>query len=93
MPLQEQNSSHNKVDVVGPVCETGDYLAKEAELGIREDEFLAIRTAGAYGFVMSSNYNSRPRACEVLVEGDDFRLIRQRESHDDLFKHEIDLLR
>ena len=93
VPLQEQNSSHNKVDVVGPVCETGDYLAKEAELGIREDEFLAIRTAGAYGFVMSSNYNSRPRACEVLVEGDDFRLIRQRESHDDLFKHEIDLLR
>ena len=93
VPLLEQNSSQNKVDVVGPVCETGDYLAKEAELGIREDEFLAIRTAGAYGFVMSSNYNSRPRACEILVEGDDFRLIRQRESHDDLFKHEIDLLK
>ena len=93
VPLQEQNSNHNKVDVVGPVCETGDYLAKEAELEIKEDEFLAIRTAGAYGFVMSSNYNSRPRACEILVEGDDFRLIRQRESHDDLFKHEIDLLK
>ena len=93
VPLLEQNISHNKVDVVGPVCETGDYLAKEAEVEIKEDEFLAIRTAGAYGFVMSSNYNSRPRACEVLVEGDGFRLIRHRESHDDLFKHEIDLLK
>ena len=93
LSLQEQNSSHNKVDVVGPVCESGDYLAKEAEVEIKEDEFLAIRTAGAYGFVMSSNYNSRPRACEILVGGDDFRLIRQRESHDDLFKHEIDLLK
>ena len=68
-------------------------MAKEAEVEIKEDEFLAIRTAGAYGFVMSSNYNSRPRACEVLVEGDGFRLIRHRESHDDLFKHEIDLLK
>ncbi len=93
VPLLEQNISHNKVDVVGPICESGDYLAKEAEVEIKEDEFLAIRTAGAYGFVMSSNYNSRPRACEILVEGDDFRLIRQRESHDDLFKHEIDLLK
>ena len=92
VPLLEQNSSHNKVDVVGPVCESGDYLAKEAKLEIKQDEFLAIRTAGAYGFVMSSNYNSRPRACEILVEGDDYRLIRQRESHDDLFKHEIDFL-
>jgi len=93
VPLLEQNIGNNKVDVVGPVCESGDYLAKEAEVEIKEDEFLAIRTAGAYGFVMSSNYNSRPRACEILVEGDDFRLIRQRESHDDLFKHEIDLLK
>ena len=93
VPLLERNISHNKVDVVGPVCESGDYLAKEAEVEIKEDEFLAIRTAGAYGFVMSSNYNSRPRACEILVEGDGFRLIRQRESHDDLFKHEIDLLK
>lgn len=93
VPLLEQKICHNKVDVVGPVCESGDYLAKEAEVEIKEDEFLAIRTAGAYGFVMSSNYNSRPRACEILVEGDDFRLIRQRESHDDLFKHEIDLLK
>ncbi len=93
VPLLEQNTSHNKVDVVGPVCESGDYLAKEAKLEIKQDEFLAIRTAGAYGFVMSSNYNSRPRACEILVEGDDYRLIRQRESHDDLFKHEIDLLK
>ena len=93
VPLLERNTSQNKVDVVGPVCESGDYLAKEAKLEIKEDEFLAIRTAGAYGFVMSSNYNSRPRACEILVEGDDYRLIRQRESHDDLFKHEIDLLK
>ena len=68
-------------------------FSQRAELAIKEDEFLAIRTAGAYGFVMSSNYNSRPRACEILVEGDGFRLIRQRESHDDLFKHEIDLLK
>ena len=78
VPLLEQDIGHNKVDVVGPVCESGDYLAKEAEVEIKEDEFLAVRTAGAYGFVMSSNYNSRPRACEILVEGDACRLIRQR---------------
>ncbi|HEY3243380.1 MAG TPA: diaminopimelate decarboxylase [Phycisphaerae bacterium] len=74
-----------KVDVVGPVCESGDFLAKDRLLPpMQRGDLLAFFTAGAYGFVMSSQYNSRPRAAEVLVEGDRARLIRRRETYDDL---------
>lgn len=66
-------------DVVGPVCETGDFLGKNRNLSISEGDLLAVRSAGAYGFSMSSNYNSRPRCAEVMVDGDQFYLIRQRE--------------
>lgn len=73
------------VDVVGPLCESGDYLAKDRLLPrLERGDLVAVFTAGAYGFSMSSNYNSRPRACEVLVEGDSYRLIRRRETYEDL---------
>lgn len=67
-------------DVVGPVCETGDFLGKERELAIAEGDLLAVRSAGAYGFVMASNYNSRPRAAELMVDGDSCHVVRERET-------------
>lgn len=75
-------------EVVGPVCETGDFLGRERELALREGDLLAVRSAGAYGFSMSSNYNSRPRAAEVMVDGDRMHLIRERETPQDLFRGE-----
>jgi diaminopimelate decarboxylase len=71
-------------DVVGPVCESADFLAKERRLAAREGDYLAVMSAGAYAMVMSSNYNTRPRAAEVLVERGEARLVRRRESIDDL---------
>jgi diaminopimelate decarboxylase len=77
------------VDIVGPVCESGDFLAKERSLpNIQPNDLLAVMSAGAYGFVMASNYNSRPRVPEVLVKGGDFHVIRERETYDDLVKGE-----
>ncbi|MGY8812968.1 MAG: diaminopimelate decarboxylase [Pseudomonadales bacterium] len=67
-------------DIVGPVCETGDFLGKDRELALAEGDLLAVRSAGAYGFVMSSNYNTRPRAAEVLVDGEQTHLVRRRET-------------
>ena len=75
-------------DVVGPVCETGDWLGKDRELAIAEGDLLAVRTAGAYGFVMSSNYNTRGRAAEVMVDGDRAVLVRARETFDNLVRGE-----
>ena len=81
-----------KVDVVGGVCETGDYLGKDRLLPpVERGDLLAVFSAGAYGFVMASQYNSRPRVPEVLVEGDSFRVIRRRETYDDLFAAEMDV--
>lgn len=78
-----------RVDLVGPVCETGDFLAKERELPVcRRDDLIAIASAGAYGFVMSSNYNSRPRAAEILVDREQAIEIRRRENYDDLVRLE-----
>jgi diaminopimelate decarboxylase len=77
-------------DVVGPVCESGDFLAEDRELPVvLPRDLLAICTAGAYGFVQSSNYNSRPRAAEVMVEGDQWRVVRQRETYEDLIRGEV----
>jgi diaminopimelate decarboxylase len=67
-------------DIVGPICETGDFLGKDRELVIEAGDLLAVRSAGAYGFTMSSNYNSRNRAAEVMVDGSDMHLVRQRET-------------
>jgi diaminopimelate decarboxylase len=79
-----------KIDIVGPVCESGDFLALEREMPpVREGDLLAVMSAGAYGFVMASNYNSRPLPAEALVRGDKFKLIRNRQSWDDLVREEI----
>jgi diaminopimelate decarboxylase len=75
-------------DVVGPVCETGDFLGKDRELAIAAGDLLAVRSAGAYGFVMASNYNSRPRPAEVMVAGDQAHLVRRRERLEDLWAGE-----
>lgn len=90
IPVREQAGSveHATYDVVGPVCETGDFLGKSRELDIKTGDLLAVRSAGAYGFVMSSNYNTRNRVAEVMVDGDQFFVVRQRETFDDLVRGE-----
>jgi len=89
VPLRQHNLPRITADVVGPVCETGDFLARDREMAnVTSGDFLAVRTAGAYGFVLSSNYNSRPRAPEVLVEGARYRVIRRRETYADLVRGE-----
>lgn len=81
------------VDVVGPVCESGDYLARDRALPAADaGALLAVFSTGAYGFTMSSNYNARPRPPEILVDGQEARLVRRRETCDDLVAHEADLL-
>ena len=75
-------------DIVGPVCESGDFLALDRELALNEGDLLAIATAGAYGFAQSSNYNTRPRAAEVLVDGEDFAVVRRRETLGDVLRLE-----
>jgi diaminopimelate decarboxylase len=78
-----------KADIVGPICESGDFLAKGREVeGFVPGDLIAVMSAGAYGFSMSSNYNSRPRACEVMVKGDRFYTIRERETLEDLVRGE-----
>ncbi len=77
--------------IVGPICESGDFLAHDRDLVLAEGDLLAVRAAGAYGFVMSSNYNTRPRACEVIVDGDRVHLARPRERIVELFEHESTL--
>jgi len=90
LPLTEQKADQGEIyDIVGPVCETGDFLGKDRKLQLQEGDLLAISSAGAYGFTMSSTYNSRPRACEVMVDGNEVFEIRKRESIDDLMKGEI----
>ena len=85
---QQQGTEAQCYDIVGPVCESGDFIGKERELAIAEGDLLAVMSAGAYAFVMSSNYNSRPRAAEVMVDGDNAYLVRERESLADLFAGE-----
>ena len=89
IPVRRNSLPPIVADVVGPVCETGDFLARERHMAnVMPGDFLAVSTAGAYGFVQSSNYNSRPRAPEILVEGDRFRVVRQRESYRDMVRGE-----
>jgi diaminopimelate decarboxylase len=77
------------VDVVGPICESGDFLAQDRPMPrTTRGDLLAVFTAGAYGFAMSSNYNNRPRAAEVLVDGQEFKVIRTRETVEDLVRGE-----
>ena len=80
-----------KIDIVGPVCESGDFFALDREMPeLREGDLLAIMSAGAYGFMMASNYNSRPLPAETLVHGDKFALIRKRQTWNDLVSGEVD---
>ena len=88
VPVTAQDARPMRWDVVGPVCETADFLAKNRELGLDPGTLLAIRTVGAYGFVQSSNYNTRTRPPEVLVDGTSFGVARQRESISDLLRLE-----
>jgi diaminopimelate decarboxylase len=82
--------NRHKIDIVGPVCESGDFLALDREMPeVREDDLLAIMSAGAYGFVMASNYNSRPLPAEALVRGDKATLIRKRQTWEDLVRDEL----
>jgi diaminopimelate decarboxylase len=89
VPVQSRSDSDSKTyDIVGPVCETGDWLGKDRALAVAEGDLLAVRTAGAYGFTMSSNYNSRGRAAEVMVDEQTAHLIRERETFEDLVRGE-----
>lgn len=84
----ESGTAGSVYDIVGPVCESGDFLARDRRLAVRAGDLLAIMTAGAYGMVMSSNYNSRPRAAEVMVAGAQASLVRERETVEQLFSSE-----
>ncbi|MDZ7924768.1 MAG: diaminopimelate decarboxylase [Marinagarivorans sp.] len=84
VPVTPRNSATSQWDIVGPVCETGDFLGKDRELAIEQGDLLVIKSAGAYGFTMSSNYNSRLRACEIMVDGENVYEVRKRESFEDL---------
>lgn len=89
IPLRQHMPGTVTADVVGPVCETGDFFARDREIAnVLPGDFLALCTAGAYGFVLASNYNSRPRPAEVLVEGASWRFIRARETFEDLIRGE-----
>lgn len=89
-PVVEDRSSKKAVfDVVGPICESGDFLAKDREISdVKQGELIAVMGAGAYGFSMSSNYNSRPRVAEVMVRGSEYFIVRERETYNDLIRGE-----
>ncbi len=85
LPVQpRQDEVVQDYDIVGPICETGDFIGKNRPLALCQGDLLAVRTSGAYGFTMSSNYNSRPRAVELMVDGEDVAVVRRRETIDDL---------
>jgi diaminopimelate decarboxylase len=89
-PLVKKRRKGILADIVGPICESGDFLGKEREIpDVKPGEYLAVMSAGAYGFTMSSNYNSRPRAAEVMVKGKDFSLVNKRETYKDLVRGEV----
>ncbi|WP_419600022.1 diaminopimelate decarboxylase [Thiolapillus sp.] len=89
IPADENTQGRpGRYDIVGPVCETGDFLGKGRELSLNPGDLLAVRSAGAYGFVMASNYNSRPRPAEVMVDGADMYLVRERETLAELYRGE-----
>jgi diaminopimelate decarboxylase len=90
LPVLEQGKDEIVADVVGPICESGDFLAKKRKMAdVAQGELIAVMSAGAYGFSMASNYNSRPRVVEVLVRDDRFDVIRKRETYEDLVRGEV----
>ncbi len=88
VPVQPRDAATRSYDIVGPICETGDFLGKDRDLALAEGDLLAVRSAGAYGFVMSSNYNTRGRAAEVLVDGEQVFEVRRRETLAELYAGE-----
>ncbi len=89
-PLLQNRRGKITADIVGPICESGDFLAKDRQISkVRQGEYLAVMSAGAYGYAMSSNYNSRPRPAEVLVKDSEYAVVRHRETYKDLIKGEV----
>lgn len=88
IPVNPRDEQTYAFDVVGPVCETGDFLGKDRQLAVTAGDLLAVRSSGAYGFVMASNYNTRPRAAEVMVDGEQAYLVREREKLSQLWQGE-----
>ncbi len=86
--VPRENEAAQVYDVVGPICETGDFLGKNREFALQQGDHLAVRSSGAYGFGMSSNYNSRPRVAEIMVNGESAQIVRQRETMEQLFSDE-----
>ena len=88
VPVSPRAGEPKTYDLVGPICETGDYLGKDRALNIEPGDLLAVRSSGAYGFVMSSNYNTRSRAAEIMVGGNTAHLVRKREPLESLWELE-----
>ena len=88
IPVKIRDGQSQRYDIVGPICETGDFLGKDRELTIETGDLLAVRSSGAYGFTMSSNYNTRPRVAEIMVDGDKINVVRERETVESLYANE-----
>jgi len=88
VPVSKKEGSSQCYDIVGPICETGDFLGKDRNLILEEGDLLAVRSSGAYGFTMSSNYNTRPRVAEIMVDGNKVHVVRERETIESLFANE-----
>ena len=88
VPVRKNSGQIRNYQIVGPVCETGDFLGHDRKLSLIDGDLLAVMSAGAYGMSMSSNYNTRPRAAEVMVDNDTVHIIRQRETIDQLIASE-----
>jgi len=88
LPVHKNGDEIKSYQVVGPVCETGDFLGHDRKLSLNDGDLLAVMSAGAYGMSMSSNYNTRPRAAEIMVDRDTVHVIRQRETIDELIATE-----
>lgn len=88
IPVSPRQGEMQTYDIVGPICETGDFIGRDCQLALEPNDSLAVRSAGAYGFVMASNYNTRARAAEVMVDGEQSYLVRQRETLQQLWQGE-----
>ena len=88
IPVNKKEGHSQRYDIVGPICETGDFLGKDRELILEAGDLLAVRSSGAYGFTMSSNYNTRPRVAEIMVDGDKVHVVRERETIESLYANE-----
>jgi diaminopimelate decarboxylase len=87
--VKKENAKPWVYDVVGPICESGDFFAKDRELNeVKPQDLLAIMSTGAYGITMASNFHSRPRVCAVMVRGSAFKIVRKRETYQDLIRGE-----